>query len=116
MEGSAMDFSLASGTGFVGTAALAVAFVFTSRSPSVSMRRAAAILGVLAIVPLILLGAAWPSAFTLAALVALPAAVLLLAGIGRPSVLLGAKTRLYSLVAVFLSPACWLAETFFLHQ
>ena len=59
----------------------------------------------------VLLGIAWPSAFTLAAILALPAVVILLASIWAPGLLLGFKTRTYSIAAVFLSPLSWLVET-----
>lgn len=97
-----------------GALTLAIAFTVTSRSTTSSARRLAAVLGVTSLVPLLLLGASWPSPFTVAALIALPAAVLLLASIARPSLMQRRALRAYLLIAVFLSPMCLLFQTVWL--
>src|SRR5262245_7217038 len=109
-----MSLGLASWPGVAGVLLFAVAFAIGVRSSTVAVWRTTAALGLAALVPLFLLGAIWPSAFTLAALFALPAGILLLAGIARPSLLHGSKARAYSAIAVFLSPLCLLTETLWL--
>jgi hypothetical protein len=109
-----MSLYLASWPGVAGILLLAVAFATNLRSSAVTVQRTAAALGLAAVLPLFLLGVIWPSAFTLAALFALPAGILLLAGIARPSLLHGSKARTYSALAVFLSPLCLLIETLWL--
>lgn len=86
----------------------------TLRGSSTATQRVAASLGFASLLPLFLLGAIWPSPFTLAALLALPAGLVLLLAIARPAVLQGPVTRTYALAAVFLSPACLLLEIMWL--
>jgi hypothetical protein len=104
-----MSFRLASWSGVSVVLMLAVVFAMGSRSSSLAIRRVAAALGFVALVPLFMLGAIWPSVFTIAALLALPAGVVLLAAIASPSLLRGSKTRAYSLVAAFFSPLLLIA-------
>lgn len=87
---------------------LAVSFLILALNPRGNCKRASGAVGLLALVPLFLLGAMWPSLFTIAALLALPAVVILVLTIARPTTLSQPALRLYTIVAVFVSPAFWL--------
>ena len=99
-----MSFHFASWPGFTATLALALLFAFTGQSSHPGVRRAAAAIGLAALFPLLLLGLLWPSMFTIAALLALPASAILLVAVVHPSLLQSAGVRAYSIVSVLLSP------------
>lgn len=87
---------------------LAAAFFWRIRRGGRLVLRATAALGLVGLAPLFYVGAVWPSPFTIAALLALPASLVLLVSLFSPRTVGRAAGR-YLALSVLLSPLCFIA-------
>ncbi|MAE93531.1 MAG: hypothetical protein CL910_02615 [Deltaproteobacteria bacterium] len=93
--------------------ALAAAFLWKIRRGGSPISRVTAALGLAGLAPLFFIGAVWPSPFTVAGLLALPAALVFLVSLFSPRSL-GRAARWYLVSSVLVSPlsfivfAAWL--------
>jgi hypothetical protein len=97
----------------VATALVAAIWFYAHKGPS-WLPRVAGLLGACSIAALGMLGALWPSIYTLMALAALPAFALLLVSAARPSILQGRSLRLYTGASLVLPPAAFAFQIFWL--
>ena len=92
-------------------AAVVAAFIaigfWRSETARPSVQRLCAGAGLISIAALVALGSLWPSAHTIAALLALPAAAMLLVRVFRPALLSGRWALAYTRLAVVLPPAAF---------
>ena len=86
------------------------------RSPQPAMNRVAACLGVLCLLPLMLLGAMWPSLLTVLAIVGCPALLTCLLAVAVPKVLRSSPVRWYVVLSLVLALTGSVAEIGWLHR